>query len=69
MESWWLMWDLSRIKEKEMIEEAEWDRLRRRKSPRLPGFIAALLGSLGRLLTGWGCHLQMRYGHAQGEAA
>jgi len=67
MINWWIIRQLSEMKQNEILREAENLRLRRRCSTnrREPkGRFYALLNSLGKLLVSWGLSLQERSGAA-----
>ena len=65
MMNWWIIRQLSEMKQKENLREAENIRLRRQCSTNRRGLkrrFYALLASLGKLLVSWGLSLQERSG-------
>lgn len=63
MENWWIIWQLAKIKNEELLKEAEVWRLIRKNQPKskrsFNGF-RFLLNNLGTILIRWGSFLQKR---------
>jgi len=64
MDNWWIIWELAKMKNEQLIKEAEMERLVRMVQPKskrsFNGF-RLLLNELGKILIRWGSFLQKRY--------
>ncbi len=56
MEHWWIAWQLSKMKQKELLQEAARFRLLQNSARSLPVMVA-LRSNLGKLLINWGTFL------------
>jgi hypothetical protein len=64
MDNWWIIWQLAKIKNEQLLKEAEMQRLARMvqlKSKRSFNGFRFLLNKLGKILIRWGSFLQKRY--------
>lgn len=64
MENWWNIWQLAKMKNEQLLKEAEMERLVRMiqpKSKRSFNGFHFLLNKLGKILIRWGSLLQKRY--------
>lgn len=64
MDNWWIIWELAKMKNEQLLKEAEMERLVRMVQPKskisFNGF-RFLLNKLGKILIRWGSFLQKRY--------
>jgi hypothetical protein len=64
MDNWLIIWELVKMKNEQLLKEAEMERLVRMvqpKSKRLFNGFRLLLNELGKILIRWGSFLQKRY--------
>lgn len=65
MQNWWAVQKLGRMKQAEILKEAEIYRMVQKTQPnhlKFQGFVCFLLKKLGKLLVNWGSFLQERSG-------
>lgn len=67
MDNWWIIWQLAKMKNEQILKEAEMERLVRMAQPKskrsFNGF-RFLLNKLGKILIRWGSFLQKLYNEA-----
>jgi hypothetical protein len=63
--NWMAIWQISQMKQEELLKEAEEYRLSRVgkvKTKRSIKFLQTFMHNLGKILVGWGSSIQKRYG-------